>query len=387
MQLPERLRAKLLSQWQQPALRTERLLSNSAWPITLQIGRPTRTQIEHESDAVRGFIRAWRQVSEGTVIWQPQAYRGLAQPLDLPLLWQLEQPSQWLQATQDASAVAEFSLLEQVLAGALPLFREPLIRKRHLWRGKPAIEVQQCLRLAQLLEPGQAQGRPLRALADQAVDTKFFARNERLLVSLLDARFDDTVSDQGLAAFLGASAESDHWLLVVPLTDGLLPFPRCRLSTQQLQHIELPGERILLVENEQCEHLLPRMADTLAILGAGRNLQWLSAPSLAQKQLLYWGDIDTWGLHILASARLLRPDIISLLMDATTFARYQLKNAVPEPVLASEAAPNGLTEAEQAFYRELVRKDKGRLEQEFITANDVATAIAAVVTKNSLAYE
>lgn len=377
MNSPEQLREKLAKQWRNKAFRLQRLLDASVWPLELSIGKASAREIESSLQAVKQHIKTWQSVSEGEVRWQEFSYRGLAEPLLLPISWILQRPSQWVKACADPQVQSEFSSLESVLPDALPVFRELLIDKLSLWRDKSREEIRRCLHLAQVLEPSCADGRPLRALADYEVDTKFFERNERLLLALLDLRFEGQVSEQGLQTFLGAQTTDDHWLLIVDLDGSLLPFSRLRLSTQQLQQSELPAKTLLVVENEQCEHHLPKLAGTLAVLGSGRDLNWLGAEVIASKNLIYWGDLDTWGLQMLAQVRRLRPDVQALLMDEATFSRYSDKNAVPEPVKASESVPEGLTEAEAILYRKLWQSERGRLEQEFISAEQLAKAISS----------
>lgn len=54
-----------------------------------------------------------------------------------------------------------------------------------------------------------------------------------------------------------APVELQHWVLVAPLQDGLLPFRRLRLTTSELHTTALPARRILLMENERSLHQLP----------------------------------------------------------------------------------------------------------------------------------
>jgi hypothetical protein len=186
-----------------------------------------------------------------------------------------------------------------------------------------------------------------------------------LLTALLDDRFDGEASRQGLVGFLGALPEDDHWLLIAPLAPGLLPFARQRVRASELQTTPLPAHRILLVENERCLHQLPLpVADTIAVLGAGLNLGWLAAPWLRGRAVAYWGDLDTWGLHMLASARSHLPHLQALLMDRTTFDTHQ-HLAVTEPVHASAPACLALQPDEALLDSYLRTLKKGRLEQEF----------------------
>ncbi len=68
----------------------------------------------------------------------------------------------------------------------------------------------------------------------QGNDSKFFERHASLLTALLDERFDGEASRQGLAGFLGALPEDDHWLLIAPLAPGLLPFAQMRVRASEL---------------------------------------------------------------------------------------------------------------------------------------------------------
>lgn len=375
MKSPSEWRQRLARQWQQASVREGRLLSADPWPLELPIGKPSATVFAQNPRAVQAHVEAWKKVDVGGVQWQPVNYRAGAEPVSMPIIWRLHTPSEWVKAMEDPAILAEFSALEQLVEAADVRFRPLLIRQRSLWLKKPLEEVLSTLRLAQTLTPGCAQGRPLRLLAGHGVDTKFFERNGTLLTHLLDERFDSAASEQGLTTFLDALDESDHWVLVVPLSDGLLPFKRMRVTTRELAQTALPGARVLIVENEQCLHQLPELPNTVAILGTGLDLQWLGAEHWRTKTAGYWGDMDTWGLLMLARARAYQPRLMPLLMSQPLFDRYAPGSAVPEPVPAQSAPPESLTESEAAFYQHLLSLARGRLEQEYLPPEDVKTAL------------
>jgi len=76
------------------------------------------------------------------------------------------------------------------------------------------------------------------------------------------------------------------------------------VPTTELHVTPLAASHILLVENVRCLHQLSQpLPDTIAILGAWLNQGWLAAFWLQSRQMAYWGDIDTWGLAMLATAR------------------------------------------------------------------------------------
>lgn len=224
------------------------------------------------------------------------------------------------------------------------------------------------------LTPGYAQGRPPRLLATLGVDSKFFERHRGRLIQLPDLRFEGRVSDLDPEAFLGAPEEGDHWLLLVPLAPQLLPFTRQRVRASELHSTKLRGSHLLIVENEHCLHQLPPLPDTLAILGAGLHLEWMATPALREKRLAYWGDLDTWGLTILAKARTLQPHLTALMMDSHLFDTCR-DSSVTETSPAPELPRERLTPCEQDFYRYLRGLAKGRVEQEFVPPQKVVATL------------
>lgn len=377
MHSPEELILKLSKQWCQADIREARLLSSSSWPLELNIGKPTAQQAVKKTADVKRHIEHWQSIQIGEVISTEVKYRDFSEPVFVPVFWRLRQPSEWISAINNPEITAEFQKLSHIISAADPEYHRILIRQRALWLNKTAEEVTAVLQLVDKLSPGIASGRPLRLLSGLGVDTKFFERHFTLIEKLLDVRYTGAVAEVGLLAFLGAPPEKDHWLLVKPLSSGILPFERIRLTSKELEALDLPAHRILLVENEQCEHLLPDVHDCIAILGAGLDLGWLAGDVWHNKELLYWGDIDTWGLLMLSRARENQPGMRSILMSHTVYDSNK-HHAVSEPVKAQDRSPPNLTIEEKVLYERLVTSDNGRLEQEFISADQVKDALSGL---------
>lgn len=383
MKSPRQLAEQLLRQWQRGDWREQHLLPpKPAWPLRLPIGAPDPHIFRDDGGRIRQHLQLWRAITAqgpGQVEWMPRQYRGGATPVDIPVHWVLG-PSDCAAAFSQyggdsgAQASADYHALAALLPQVDACFHPLLLRRLSLWRSASVDQVVTATHIALQLEPGYALGRPLRALAIDGNDSKFFERHAGLVTALLDERFDGEASRQGLVAFLGAAPEGDHWLLVAPLADGLLPFRRQRVAASELQATALPAKRILLVENERSLHQLPTpLPDTIAILGAGLNLGWLCAPWLQQCSVAYWGDIDTWGLAMLGTARSHLPYLHALLMDDATFNEHRAM-AVAEPAHA-QMPPSGLLPDEIAFSQTLRTLESGRLEQEFLPVAAVARAV------------
>lgn len=375
MKSPQELARKLTRQWEDADLRETRLLSpESAFPISLAIGKPSPTLVTSDLDGVKKHVSAWRDVTIGQVHFETIPYRATAGPVDMPVAWKLRDPSDWATVSTSESVKKEFRSLSSIIEKTPRQFHSLLVRQRSLTRGRSEAEVVQATRLALALEPGCAQGQPLRSLSLERIDTKFFERNKRLITALLDVRFDGEASRTGLVSFLDGAPEGEHWLLLIDLDGSLLPFRRSRVTGQDLQATELPATQVLIVENERSLHQLPDAPDTIAVLGCGFDLTWTTAPWLRRKRVAYWGDIDTWGLELLAKARKTLPRLTSLLMSREVFDKHK-QSSVPEPVPASLEPSLSLTEEEQALYHFLRTEHHGRLEQEFLPVPLVHGAI------------
>ena len=366
MKSPSDIALRLARQWHSSPLRVERLLSKDSWPLDMPIGKPTGAQFSTEIARVQSHVQAWRQVEAGKVIWEAVNYRASAGPVSLPIKWRLNTPSEWVAATSDTTILDEYRLLEAIISNVSPIYRERLIAERPLWRSRSAQDVISTATLVDSLTPGIANGKPLRLVGGLDVDTKFFERNSNLITRLLDERYGGAASEQGLHSFLDAPEDKDHWLLVVPLQSGLLPFSRQRVTAQELAQTAIPAKNILVVENEKCLHLLPIVPDTVAILGAGLDLQWLAADTFFDKRVAYWGDMDTWGLTMLARARQHRPDLSALMMTRSHFEACSQRCAVAEPTPAPYKESMALNDQEKHLYQLLITLDKGRLEQEYL---------------------
>lgn len=373
---PDELASLLTRQWQDTDKREHRLLDPQAWPLQLAIGRPSPTVFAHHTARVREHIARWRAVTLGEVQWRDTAFRSATEPVSLPLHWQLSSSEEWARATGDTQVMLEQQRLRYLLDRISLDFHALLIRQRGLWRERENEEVIQAVTLALELGPGIAAGRPLRSLPLAGIDSKFIERNRGLIAALLDIRFEGRASQLGLASFLDAADEGDHWLLVAPLSPGLLPYAQMRVRARELMDTPLPAERILLIENDRCLHLLPALPNTIAVLGSGLDLAWLRADWLRDRCLGYWGDMDTWGLRMLARARSLQPHLDALLMERSLFDRHAAALSVPEPITAGLPSPVGLTEDEEAFYGHLLESPKGRIEQEFLPKETVTQALS-----------
>ena len=379
---PLELAAQLRRQWADVPRRLRQLLSEpGAWPLELPIPWPGSRAMEADLDAVRRHVQAWRGVAAGEVRWAERRYRATGEAVTLPRAWHLRTPGEWVTAMGDADIARQYALLGRLAAlpevQARPAWLAVLIRQSPLLTADEH-ELARAVAVAAQLSPGCAGGLPLRALPHVGVDSKFWERQRVLLTALLEALHPGQVAPSGLEVFLHADPSGAHWLDVIDLDGGLLPWPQLRVRSQDLTAQGPPGEGVVLIENHQCLHHLPArgtLRGTVAILGAGLDLAWLAAPWLRARRVAYWGDIDTWGLTMLARARQALPQLQALMMDEATWRRYRLQAGTePQP---NPEPPAGLQAAEQALFARLkADPEHGRLEQERLPVAPAREAIA-----------
>jgi hypothetical protein len=375
MKSPDELKVFFRRRWEAAAKREACLLGGAdAWPIVASIGRPKPKTMASDLGAVKRHVDKWRDIKIGEVVWEVTNFRATSGPVEMPIYWKIRQPTEWVAVCDDRSIRAEFESMSAFFEETDACFHSLLVSRRSLWRDKSIDEILQATRLAMALKPLCADNKPLRTLSLEGIDTKFFERNSRLITALLDVRFDGEVSRIGLETFLGAISDGDHWLLVTDLDGSLLPFRKQRVRSSELKDTSLPGKRVLIVENESCQHQLPDVPETVAVLGAGFDLGWVKGRCLQSKRIGYWGDIDTWGLQFLATARQSLAHIDALMMTPEIYEQ-NLEAAVPEPIIAGTEVPAGLNNIEQALYKRIMNEPRGRLEQEFLPGAVVREAI------------
>ena len=360
MKSPVDYAKKFEKQWAKPKSRHDILL-NGNWPLTLKISRPSGKTIQENSAAVRQHIKDWKNVEFGIVHFN--------HPLNLPSEWTIDSPSEWLYATgallSNPSIKNEFETLSSIISKIDEMFFGLIIKNFNTLKNKSEYDIIAACSIALQLEKGIAQGKPLRSLKLNDIDSKFYENNEELLLKLLEIRFPNENFNEGLASFLGAVNHSGQWLLIKDLGDTLQPFKELRVRDKDLLNTPLPAENILIIENEQVIYLLPPLKNTIAILGAGNNLSWMKAEWLNDKNIAYWGDMDTWGMLILNQAKQHQPRLCTLLMNEILFEQYQEESAVKEPTI-TRAKLDYVSSEEFNFYTFLARQNEGRLEQEFL---------------------
>ena len=139
-------------------------------------------------------------------------------------------------------------------------------------------------------------------------------------------------------------------------------------TTDELAALDLAAKRVYITENEINGLTFPDVPDSIVIFGLGYGVEVLSTISwLSERDLRYWGDIDTHGFCILDRLRAIFPHARSLLMDNATLLEHKALWVREENPYRGELAH--LTADERSVYEGLqgVRLEQERIPYRWLT--------------------
>jgi hypothetical protein len=211
-------------------------------------------------------------------------------------------------------------------------------------------------------------------------DTKFIEQNRALLRELLDLILPSDAVNRDAPTFEERfGLRQPESLVRVRFLDRAIAarylsgVEDLAVSAGELSRMGFPEVAVVIIVENKASFAnldvllsLPEIPSALAVFGSGfATLAFKECRWMCQRRVLYWGDIDTQGLRILASLRKAFPNAESILMDNETFDRFPGFRSTSPP--DSPGAPTGLTLAEQGLYTRLAGMAAGnRLEQERI---------------------
>ena len=350
------------------------------FPLELRLRGPDTRALSERFEEVRQWIRELERELEGesryAIEWREINHRLLGRNR-VPARIVVPGEREALELIGKTDDAARFRSLAAVTLRKLPelggwLARRPLVALQN------AADWERILAVLLWFRGHPRSGLYLRQLDIAGVDTKFIEVRKPLLAELLDIVLPAealTLSAAGAAgqrnfeARYGLASKPpqvrfrilDGRLAIQGLTDLAVP-------AREFAALDLPVERVFITENEINGLAFPAVPGSLVIFGLGYGLDRLSEVRwLHRRALHYWGDIDTYGFHILDRLRVRFPDAQSFLMDRETLLEH-----APLWVRESNAYDGELPRlnaAERALYDDLRHNGLGervRLEQERI---------------------
>lgn len=384
--------------WDSGALLAARLQGESLFPHELRLRQPTVTAMGEQFELVRswiGTLRAGSRAERGhgyELVWRDINHRQLGRN-SIPVAAVVATEAEALRMIGRGGDALHVDRLAAMTLEAFPVLRawvmaNPLKLLEHAdgWE-----------RVLAVLRWFIAHPRPgiyLRQLDTEGVDTKFIEARRGLFAELLDQVLPEEYIDStaiGLRQF-----ESRYGLLCKPTQI------RCRLLDENhyiggLSDLTVPVaqfasmrskvERIFVTENEINALAFPQVPSSMVLFGGGYGIERLAHIAwLRDREMVYWGDIDTHGFAILDRLRASMPHVRSVLMDAPTLHAHRHLWGSEDIDKRFVGELSRLTEAEQSLFAQLrgdVHGERLRLEQERVGYGWAVAAIRAIVSGSS----
>jgi len=374
------LRDQLLRLWDRGQILAARMTGEPLFPLSLRLRRPSPRELGERFHCVRAWIRALEDSSKPRVgfgyeiAWEEVNHRQLGRNR-VPLGITVPTRSDALSLIGKAAEAEQFDVLARRIIEANPslagwLARKPLtvLDHTHDW--------ERVLGVIGWFKDHPRSGRYARQIDVQGVDTKFIEARKGLLSELLDVVLPPGAIEQAATGVKGFEARYglrtkpilvrfrilDDSHAIADLTDLTVPIA-------QFAKLAPAVRRVFVTENEVNGLVFPEIESGLVVFGLGYALELLaSVPWLREREIHYWGDIDTHGFAMLDRLRSDFPRAGSLLMDAETLAGHRQHWSIDESPYVGGLTR--LTKSEMAVYDDLRFDRLGqrvRLEQERIS--------------------
>ena len=386
---PEEIRRKLLAHWSSRRFFKAEMAGEPFFPVTVPFRKPGGRELLENFNGVRKWLR---ELKKGSILAKGYGYAIVFTTINHRHLGPQEMPERIIVADRDnflrligkerqyRRFQDDLQLVRDNQPQLIPFFtRQPgkLLKYGGYWK--------QLLAVCEYFNHNPRPGLYLRELDIEGVDTRFLEQHKKIVSELLDQLLPHSSVDFRVTGLAHHGFERryhlkydeplirfrilDPALCLLPGMDDLsLPVSRfCQLS--------LECDRVFITENKINGLSFPPCPGSLVIFGLGYGIQQLEEASwLQNREIRYWGDIDTHGFAILSRLRGIFPHCRSFLMDETTLLKYKpLWGREEENKRCLNELPH-LTPEEQALYNELRGNGYGsniRLEQERIRFADV----------------
>jgi hypothetical protein len=388
------LRGQVLRRWDRGELLAELVVPSGLFPLRLNLRAPSSSELSERFDAVRAWAAELQQGS-------PAGFRLVMREVRHRVIGQNSLPGEaWIDTldaalrligkARDARAFQRLiDATRQQQPALLPWLQRQPLRALALADAWPKL-----LEVVTWLQAHPRPGIYLRQVDLAGIHSKFIEAQRAVLAELLDLVLPpDAINDEvsGLANFARRYGFRDKPVRVRlrfldPAHPPWVPGAEADYTVSQQAFAQLAPavRRVFITENEINFLAFPAAADSLVVFGAGYGFDALAqADWLQQRELHYWGDIDTHGFAILDQLRAHFPQAQSFLMDRDTLLAHEAQ-WTDEPQPTQRDLPR-LTEPERRLYDDLrwrrLRDEPLRLEQERIGFGWVERAVAVAIAR------
>lgn len=388
---PADIEARLARLWSDGRLLAAHVTGENLFPMQIPLRQPGISDIGDNFGAVQHWIRALEAASSATrgygyeLVWRDVNHRQTGRQR-LPEAALIPSEADGLRL---AGRQRDMRRFEQLAAMTLEQF--PQLSG---WLSRRSLTVLEHApawpRVLAILAWFHAHPRPqlyLRQLDIVGVDSKFIETRKALLAELLDQVLPAAAIDP--AAVGARQFEARYGLLGKPAVvrfrmldprHYLAGYSDLSVPVAQFARSRPDVARIFITENEVNGLAFPEKQDSMVVFGGGYGVERLAEVGwLQDKEVIYWGDIDTHGFAILDRLRAYVPHAHSLLMDEATLFEHRLMWGSEEDGKRFTGGLARLGQAERALFDALRHDAHGariRLEQERLAYGWVSKAVA-----------
>ncbi|RUM94017.1 MAG: hypothetical protein DSZ28_05380, partial [Thiothrix sp.] len=336
---PGEIKKKAISRWNQGKVLRSWLGAELIFPLVLPAGKPTASQL------LKDFaqVRSWKSMLESHALCHVgHGYRIEYTEINHRQFGRQRLPKFVIFDSVDdlAKFIGKHGDIKR-FANILKLIRQQqpgLCRWVERYPLKTLAQASNWPRLLIILDYFKTHpcyGRYLRELDIPDVDTKFIEQHKGLIKELLDIVLPTDAIDRtviGLSRFgfeRRYGLKYDEPLIRFRFLDAELAkhyggLDDLSLPLSQFHKLNPNCTHVFITENKINGLSFPAQPQSMVIFGLGYGISMLKQASwFAQKELFYWGDIDTHGFAILSQLRGYFPHTQSLLMDQETLQRFR----------------------------------------------------------------
>jgi len=192
-------------------------------------------------------------------------------------------------------------------------------------------EWRKLLSVVRFFQENQRPNLYARQLEIVGIDTKFIESKKRILRELLDLALPPEsleLSHVDLDSFerrFGLRSEGSlvRFRFLGDSTPSQIPYTDLSVPLVEFSRVALMVQRVFIVENKVNALAFPPVPHSIVVFGAGYGIRALrSVAWLKDREVFYWGDIDTHGFAILGALREFLPQACSFLMDQHTLQSF-----------------------------------------------------------------
>jgi len=386
---PADLKKQVQKLWDRGLLLASMTGGESLFPRRLTLKGPNSRELSERFPEVRDWIG---QLSAAAgpyrIEWRSVKHRVLGNNKIPAAIW-IDQLSQALELIGKRRAADQFAALVELTSDKQPDLL-PWLTKRPLRALELAKDWPRLLEIVGWVLKHPRPAIYLRQIDLPGVHTKLIEGDRGVLAELLDLVLPEDAIDMahtGIGGFCRRYGFLDKPSRVrFRLLDSnlrLLPVEADQditLTQSAFASLDLSVSKVFITENEINFLAFPEVSDAVVIFGAGYGFDNLAAATwLHEKEIYYWGDIDTHGFAILNQLRGFLPHVVSFLMDQRTLLAHRA-------LWGSEMQPETgtltrLNSEENALYDQLRQNHWGervRLEQERIGFDFLREALRGI---------